>query len=289
TYQGQGMTFYQTILSKLPFDWAQYAFMHHALVAVLILAPLLAFIGTVVINNQMTFFSETIGHATLAGVAIAVLLGVENPLVVVILFSLLLALFITLVRRLSPLGSDTTLGITMSFAVALGVAILSRGGGFSKYQSYLIGDILTVTPQDNFGMFFLFLLVFALGGYFYNAILLFSLHPTLARTRGIKVFFLEITMMMLIATVVAVALPKVGLLVINALIILPAACAKNIAGNIPSYLFWAIFIGLLTSVSGLIASYYGNVASGAAMVLCQMVVFLVSLLCKRQISGALHQ
>jgi zinc transport system permease protein len=272
------MTFYQSWFSGLPFEWAQYSFMHHALVAIIIIAPLLSFIGTLAINHQMTFFSEAIGHATLAGLAAGILLGTQNPMGVMIVFSALLALVIAGIKKYSSLATDTTIALCMSFAVAVGLALLSHGGGFSRFSKYLTGDIFNITPHEIVVLLCFLVLTLLLGGYFFNRLLLFLVHPGLARARGIPLFLTESLLMIWVAVVVTVTLPWMGLLTINALIIFPAACAKNLALNIFQYILWAVVIGLISGIMGLLGSYYFDTASGASIVIVQMGFFLWSLM-----------
>ena len=141
-----------SLMSILPFEWAHYGFMQNALLAVLIVTPLLAFLGCMVVNNQMAFFSDAIGHSALTGIAIGAILGIANPLWSMLVFAFILAIGITFLRRYSAASSDTVIGIVMSFTVALGIVILSRGGGFNKYSRFLIGDLLSITPHEIAGL-----------------------------------------------------------------------------------------------------------------------------------------
>ena len=130
------MVLWSSLVGMLPFHWAEFGFMQMALLAVLVVAPLFAFLGCMVVNNQMAFFSDAIGHSALTGIAIGVILGVVNPVWSMTLFSLCLAVGITLLRKYGTASADTIIGIVMSFTVATGIVILSRGGGFSRYSRY---------------------------------------------------------------------------------------------------------------------------------------------------------
>ena len=159
------MTAWVALIDRLPFEWAHFAFMQHALLAVLLVSPLFALLGCLVISNQMAFFSEAVGHAALTGIAIGVVLGVADPTWSMMAFAVLLALSVSFLRRRSSVSPDTLIGLVMAFSVALGVVLLSRGGGFAKYSVFLIGDLLTITPAE-IGRLALILLVVAgaLGG-----------------------------------------------------------------------------------------------------------------------------
>ena len=125
------MNAWYQLIGLLPFEWAHYVFMKNALLAILLISPLFALLGCMVIHNQMAFFSEALGHAALTGIAIGVLLGVADPLWSMTAFAILLALAVSALRRYSAASTDTIIGLVMSFTVALGVVLLSRGGGFA--------------------------------------------------------------------------------------------------------------------------------------------------------------
>jgi zinc transport system permease protein len=268
---------WHAMIGQMPFEWAQYAFMHNALLTVILVSPLFALLGCMVINNQMAFFSEAIGHAALTGIAIGVVAGLGNPLWSMIAVSVLLAFSITLLRHHSAASADTIIGLVMSFAVALGVVLLSRGGGFAKYSRYLIGDILTITPGEIAGAAVLLAVIVGVWLIFFNRIALTFLNRSLAKSRGINVWLVEGLFAAAVALVVTVSIPWIGLLVINSLLILPAAAARNLARNTAQYHAFALAISLLSGVLGLIGSYYWNTASGATIVLFAMAFFLLSL------------
>lgn len=268
---------WSSLMGTLPFEWAQYAFMHNALLAVLLAAPLLAVLGSLVISNHMAFFSEAIGHASLTGVAIGVLLGLADPLWAMVVFSLLLALAVTGLRKWSAISTDTVIGLVMAAAVALGVVLLSRGGGFSRYTRYLIGDLLTINPVEIMRMALVFAGVVVVGFMGFNRVVMVSFNRSLARSRNMSPGLVETLFAAVVAVVVTVAIPWVGILVINALLILPAAAARNIARNMPNYILLSAVFSILAGVSGLVISYYLSTATGATIVLVAMAIFLLTL------------
>ena len=276
------MSGWHAILNSLPFDWAQYAFMHNALLAVILVSPLFALLGCLVINNQMAFFSEAIGHAALTGIAIGVLAGLGNPLWSMIGFAVLLAFVVSALRRVSAASTDTIIGLVMAFTVALGVVLLSRGGGFAKYSRYLIGDILTITPTELAGAAAMLAGVVLVWIFFFNRFFLTFLNRPLAKSRGIDVWFVEGLFAAIVALVVTVSIPWIGLLVINSLLILPAAAARNLSRSTAQYHALAIVISLVSGILGLIGSFYWNTASGATIVIFAMAFFAVSLVLRRR-------
>jgi len=267
----------------LPFDWLSFAFMKQALLAVILVSYLFGLLGSQVINQQMAFFSDAIGHAALTGIAIGAIMGLADPTWAMVIFSGLLALAISWLRRVTLTSTDTVIGLFMAFAVALGIVILSRGGGFARYSGYLVGDILSITPAEIRNLLILILAVTVLWILYFNQLMLISLNPSLARSRGIKVWLIEAMFSLVVAVVVTVSIKWVGLLVINSMLILPAAAARNISGNTRQYVWWSIAISLAAGISGLIASYYLSTATGATIVLISMGIFVITLGLKKVI------
>ena len=249
------------------FGWMQYDFMKNALLAILFVSPLFALLGTMVVNNRMAFFSDVLGHSALTGIALGVMLGIADPLWALIIFTVMLALAINYFKGVTGASPDTTLGVFFAMVVALGVVILSKNGGFNKYTTYLIGDILTISGGQVKLLAAAFLLTTGYWFLFGNNLLLLSVNPSLARSRGVKISLIEMSFVAVLAIIVAISIRLVGILIINSLLILPAATSRLIAHNTAKYTFYSILISLFCGVSGLIASYYWNTASGATIVL----------------------
>ncbi|MBQ7367004.1 MAG: metal ABC transporter permease [Spirochaetaceae bacterium] len=268
---------YAFINTVLPFQWLEPNFMKNALLAMLVAAPLFGALGSFVVSNKMSFFSDAIGHSALTGIAFGVLLGIRDPLIAMVGFSLILGFAIITVKTRGKSSADTIIGVFSSTSVALGIVLLSATGNFARYQKYLIGDILSITPQE-----ILLLAVVAAGAatlwvVMYNKMLLANLHRTLAKSRGIRVFATEQLFALLTALIVTIAIRWTGLLIINALLVLPAAAARFVTRSSRGYLLVAILISLLSSVVGLAASYYLGAASGATIVLVNGAIFLICL------------
>ncbi|HNX92890.1 MAG TPA: metal ABC transporter permease [Syntrophomonas sp.] len=261
----------------LPFEWTQYHFMLNALLAVLLVTPLFAILGTMVVNNKMAFFSDAIGHSALTGIAIGVLLGMGDPLLAMLAFSIILAIGISNVKARGRSSPDTIIGVFSSTAVALGIVILSREGGFAKYSNYLIGDLLSISVSQIMILTAVLLLVLLFWSIFFNQLLLVSVNSSLARSRGVNVRVVEIAFSIIVALVVTVSIQWVGILIINSLLVLPAAAARNIAVNMRQYHLITLLIAVISGLSGLICSYYWGTASGATIVLCASVLFILSL------------
>ncbi len=266
------------VVSLLPFEWTGYEFMRLALLAVLLIGPLLGGIGTIVVANRLAFFSEAIGHAAFTGIALGVILGLVNPLWSMVGFALLLTLAITWMRRRGGLSSDTAIGLVMAFTVSLGIVILSKGGSFARYTNFLIGDMLGINAGDLAGLAVLAALVGVVFLFFFNRLLLASVSPALARSRSRHPGAAELAFAATLAVVVTFSLPWIGILVINALLILPAAAARNMARNTAQFFGWSVAIALVAGVAGLIVSFYASTATGATIVLVAMGIYIVTLL-----------
>lgn len=266
--------------ANLPFEWARYEFMRNALLAVILVSPLFALMGTLVVNNRMAFFSDAIGHASLTGLGLGVLLGLADPLLALVGFALLLGFGILVLHRFTRSAMDTIISLSMSFSIALGVVLLSRGGNFNRFSQYLIGDLLSITPAE---IGWLVVTVIVVGGgllFFYNRILLIGINDSLARSRGLNTWWTQVLFVAALVMVVTMNLSWVGILIINSLLILPAAAARNLAGNTRQYVLFAMAIALISGVCGLLISYYSDTATGATIVLVAMGIYFFTLAAK---------
>ena len=266
----------------LPFSWADYKFMKNALLAIIVIAPLMGILGTMAVNNKMAFFSDALGHSALTGVALGVLLGIENEIISLLAFGVLMALIITRVKNKGNASSDTVISVFSSTAIALGLLVLSYGGGFSKYSSYLVGDILSVTPGEILSLLAVLVGVLILWSLIYNKLLLISINRELAASRGVKTVLYENIFVVAVAVAVMFSIKSVGILLINSLLILPAATSRNVAKNSRSYLCISVVISLLCGVTGLITSFYINTSAGATIVMALASVFFVTYILKKK-------
>lgn len=275
------MEIWYQLIDLLPFEWTHYVFMKNALLAVLLTAPLFALLGTMVVSSRMAFFSDVLGHSALTGIALGVVLGLPDPVWAMAVFMAGLAFVVNYFQRATDASLDTVLGVFFAVVVALGVVILSRGGGFAKYTSYLIGDILTVSPQQILRIAVIFALTVTFWVIWGNPLFLISINPVLARSRKVPVFVLQTFFSILLAVIVAFSIRFVGILMINSLLILPAAASRNIFKDLKGYTFGAVLISLASGVFGLILSYAWGTASGATIVLCAAAAYVLSVLYRR--------
>lgn len=277
------MSFWYALVDLLPFEWAQPGtsfFMKNALLAVLVISPLFGLLSTMVVENRMSFFSDALGHSAFTGMAIGTLaVSAIDPLWCAVLFAAAFALLFTWVRRRTSLASDTVIGVFSSTAVALGIFIATfDGGSFTKFNALLIGDILSVETGKIGLLAVILLLVILLWLFSFNRLMLSSVHPALADSRGIQVFWQEALFCVAIAVVVTISMTWVGLLVINSLLVLPGAAARNLARNVRQYHLFSLLFAIISGVAGLMLSYYLGSSAGACITLCLAVLFAAAFL-----------
>lgn len=275
---------YRLIDFIIPFQWVDHAFMKNALLAILLVTPLFGILGTMIVSNRMAFFSDALGHGAFTGLAIGSVIGIIKPLWGAVAFSILFALIITIIKNKSRTSTDTIIGVFSSIAIAVGIVIMSFGGSFNKYSSYLIGDLLSISPAEIVMLIIIFIGVIVLWLFIFNKLLLISINQSLASSRGVNTLLIEILFTSAVAIIVTVSIQWVGLLIINSLLVLPAAASRNITANVRQYHFVSIIIAVFSGISGLILSYYWNTATGATIVLVSGVLFFLTLVIKNRFS-----
>lgn len=260
-----------------PFSWASHTFMKNAFLAVLLVTPLFGLLSTMVVSNRMAFFADSLGHGTFTGIAVGVLVGLASPMVSLVIFSLLFAWFITYIKHKSHASMDTIIGVFSSTAIALGLMLMTHGGSFQKFSSYLIGDLLSIVPKDLAALAGVFVCVLLLWGWIFNRLLILSINTSFARSRGIHALLVESVFAAALAVVVAISIQWVGILIINSMLVLPGAAARNIANDVKHYHLASVAIALLSGLTGLILSYYLNTAAGATIVVVAAAIFFFTL------------
>lgn len=273
---------YDALGSVIPFHWADYKFMINAFLAVLLIAPLMGVLGTMAVNNKMAFFSDALGHSAFTGIALGVLLGIQNEIISLVAFGVLIALIITRVKNRGNSSSDTVISVFSSTSIAIGLLVLSYGGSFSKYSSYLVGDVLSITKKELLYLLITFVAVMAVWSLIYNKLLVITVNRELAASRGIKTTLYENIFVVMVAVVVMISIKWVGILLINSLLILPAAAARNVAKNSRQYMGFSVALSLISAVSGLLISFYADTSAGATIVTVSAVIFFVTYLLRKK-------
>ena len=280
------MELWYSLVELLPFEWAAPGtmyFMKNALLAVLVISPLFGILSTMVVTNRMSFFSDALGHSAFTGIAIGTLCGMADPMWAAILLAAAFALLFTYVQRRSNMASDTVIGVFSSTAVALGIFIATfDSGSFTKFNSLLSGDILSVEPGKIALLAVILLVVVILWLCSFNGLMLSSVHPALADSRGIQVFWQEAVFSMAIAVVVTVSMTWVGLMVINSLLVLPAAAARNLARNMRQFHLISIVAAVVAGIAGLMTSYELGSSAGASITLYLALWFAITFLLRKK-------
>ncbi len=258
------------------FSWLQYDFMRYAFLAILIITPLFGLMGTMIVNRKMAFFSDALGHSALTGIAVGVALGVNNTSVSMVAFAIVFSLLLNLISSKVSSATDTVISVFSSCSIALGLAILSQGGNFSRYSGLLVGDILSITPQEIVYLFIILVVTLVFWIFGFNKLLAVSLNRALAKSLHISAGWMENLFAVLVALIVMVSIKWVGILIINALLILPAAAARNLSENMREYHFFAILFSVFSGIVGLVISYYVNVATGPTIAILASVIYFAT-------------
>ncbi|WP_077073175.1 metal ABC transporter permease [Mailhella massiliensis] len=267
-----------SLASHFPLDGMDMRFMQQALIALVLLAPMTAALGVQVVHYRMAFFSDAVGHSAFAGVATGLVLGVD-PHLSMPLFGLAVGLIIMFMQRFSALPSDTVIGVVFSAVVAGGLAVVSRNNTIARdLQQFLYGDILTMTETDIVwlcGLFLLFVLFELLA---FNRLLYAGTSGIIARAHRVPVALFEYLFAALLALVVMFSVWGVGVLLVTAMLTVPAASARNFARSAGGMFWWAILVGTSSAVAGLALSVqpWMGTATGATIILVSCLWFLAS-------------
>lgn len=260
----------------LPFEFIDYTFMKNALLAILLITPIFAILGTMIVNNKMAFFSDALGHSALTGIAIGMLLGISNINISMIFFAVIFALLLNFIKNKTTYGADTIISVFSSIAIALGLAILAQTGSFNKYSSYLVGDILSINSSEILYLFIAFIAVILFWYFMFNKLNVISINKTLAKSRGINTKLIDNIFVILIAVIVMISIRWIGILLINSLLILPAAASRNISKSMRSYHLLSIIFSLFSGIAGLIISYYWNIPTGPMIVIISGIIYFAT-------------
>ena len=275
-------TLYNAIDMLLPFQWLSHTFMKNAFIAILIITPLFGLLSTMVVSNKMSFFADSLGHGAFTGIAVGILLGGIDPMWGATLFSVCFAIAITIIKNKGTSSTDTIIGVFSSTSIALGLVLMSFSSSLSKFSSYLVGDLLSISKGEIILLIFAFITVIILWALIFNKLLVTSLNTSLANSRGMNTLLIEIIFTCTIAVIVTITIRWVGLLIINSLLVLPAAAARNISKNVRQYHLFSVLIAIFSGITGLIISYYLNTVTGATIVLVSSAIFFITLIVRRK-------
>ncbi len=258
-------------------DLLSLPFAQRAIAAGIAIALVGGVLGVFIVLRGMSFFSDAISHASLLGVAIALLFSAP-PLFGALCIALAAAMLIAYLRGRSVLSLDTLIGVAYSAAVALGVITIGFLKGYrADLMSFLFGDVLALSTFDVALAWILSIVVLIAAFFSWREIVLSTLHRDLAAVEGVRVVRTDLLFLILVALVVAVAIRIVGVVLVTALLIVPAATAQNIARTFYSMVLWSIASSIVALIAGLLFSFAANLPSGPTIVLASSVLFVVSL------------
>ena len=277
--------FINSFLGGLPFEFLNYTFMKNAFLAILLASPIFAILGTMIVNNKMAFFSDSLGHSAICGIAIGTLFGIIDTNISMIIFACVFAILLNLVKHKVHYGADTIISVFSSIAIAIGLAILTASGSFNQYSNILVGDILSINANEITYLILTFISVLVAWYYLFNKIHAISINTSIAKSKKIDVMLVDNIFVILIAVVVMVSIRWVGILLINSLLILPAASSRNIARNMRQYHLFAVIFSMFSGITGLIISYYNNIPTGPMIVIIAGLIYFITFGLKNKIKG----
>jgi zinc transport system permease protein len=260
----------------------RYAFFVRGLLSVLLLAPLLGGISHLVVARRLSFFSAALGQAALTGLTIGIVLGepINAAYGGIFGFCMLSALAMVYVKRHASLPPDTLIGVFLSMTLGLGICLLvavTKRFNIHQVEAVMFGSLLTVTDTDLAILLGIGAAILLVLGVIYNRLLLDSLDPAVGRVSGGPSAFLDYLFVVLLTAAIVVSLKVIGALLIEALVVVPAAAARNLALTTRSYLALSIASALIAGIGGLFISTRFLVPSGGAVVLAMSTLFFVTL------------
>ncbi|CAM4105736.1 High-affinity zinc uptake system membrane protein ZnuB [Pseudomonas reidholzensis] len=264
-----------------------YGFVINALIAGLMIGPVLGGLGTLVVVKRFAFFSEAVGHAALTGVAIGILLGepYTGPYGSLFGYCLLFGILLNFLRNRTGLSPDTLIGVFLSVSLALGASLLLMLAGKINVhilENVLFGSVLTVSAQDLVVLGIVAVLVLALALPLYNRIMLASFNPQLAAVRGVAVKTLDYLFVVLVTLVTVASVKVIGAILVGALLVIPAAAARLVSQSLKGFFFVSVLIATLSTLCGILLPIVFDlpVPSGAAIILVAGVCFALAALAR---------
>lgn len=261
-----------------------YAFVVNGLLCAFVIGPLLGGIGTMVVAKRMAFFSQAVGNAALTGVAIGVIIGESYtaPYLSMFSFCLLFGLLLNFTRNRTKMSSDTLIGVFLSISLAIGATVLlwvSAKVNTHILDTVMFGSVLTVNDTDISVLLVTTLLAAVTALPLYNRMLLASLNPSLAHVRGVRVHLLEYVFVVLLTIITVACVKIVGAVLVEALLLIPAAAARNLNRSIRGFVLWSILFSTASCIIGIYAPMRWDlpVPSGGAIILVAAFIFLVSM------------
>jgi len=257
------------------------AFMQRAMIAGILLGAVSGFLGVFVVQRKISFLGSGLSHAAFGGIAMGIFLGVE-PMFLAIPFTLLIAVLMVFLKKKADISADTSIGILFSVAMAIGIIFLALNENYSAdAYSYLFGSILNVSAIDLAVVAALSLIIAVIGKIYWGRWAYSTFDMELARTSKLPVETDEYILTLLISLLIVVSIKVVGMLLLGAYLVIPAATARIVSRTFFQMSVLSIVIGAVSSIGGLILSYFVDLPSGAVIILLQAILLIVLLIAKR--------
>ena len=263
----------------------QYGFVINSLMCALLIGPVLGGVGTMVVTKRMAFFSQAIGNAAMTGVGIGVLLGESytEPYISTFSFCVLFALVLNYTKGRTQISADVLIGVFLSISLAIGSSLLlfvSAQVNTHILEAVLFGSVLTVSDTDMNVLIVATILVVAVGIPLFNRMLLASFNPSLASVRGVRVQLLEYVFVLMIALLTVACLKIVGAVLVEALLLIPAAAARNIVGSMRGFVIWSVIISTVSCIAGVLIPMQFDlpIPSGGAIIMVAASIFFLTTL-----------
>jgi zinc transport system permease protein len=261
----------------------QYGFVINALICAFFIGPILGGVGTMVVTKRLAFFSQAVGQAALTGVALGIILGepLTAPYVTLFGFCILFGLVLNFTKNRTKMSTDTLIGVFLSISMAVGASLLIFVAGKINVHivdQVLFGSILTVNDLDMTVLVVISALVMTMGVVRYNRMLMASFNPQLAHVRGVNVSFLDYLFVLMITVITVASVKIIGAMLVEALLLIPAAAARIVTRTIRGFFICTIVISTLSCLIGIIAPMLWDlpVPSGGSIVLVTAVFFYLA-------------
>lgn len=275
----------------LPFPF-KYGFVINALICGLFVGPILGAMGTMVVSKKMAFFSEAVGHAAMTGIAIGILVGEPyySPYISLFAYCILFGLIINYTKNRTKMSSDTLIGVFLAMSIALGGALLIYVAGKVNshiLENILFGSVLTVNDTDIFILVVTSIIILAVIVPYFNKMLLASFNPSLASVKGVRVKLLEYIFIVMVTIITIASVKIIGSILVEALLLIPAAAAKNISKSMRSFIVYSIIFALISCLVGIFIPIYYEISipSGGAIILISAFIFILTIIMRAMFKG----
>ena len=265
----------------------KYGFVINAMICALLIGPILGGIGTMVVTKKMAFFSEAVGHAAMTGIAVGVLLGepFSAPYISLFTYCILFGLIINYTKNRTKMASDTLIGVFLAMSIALGGSLLiyvSAKVNSHALESILFGSILTVNDTDIYILVVSAIIIGCVLIPYLNKMLLASFNPSLAIVRGVNVKLIEYIFIVIVTVITIASVKIIGSILVEALLLIPAAAAKNLSKSIKSFVSYSVIFALICCLLGVYLPIHFDISipSGGAIIMISSFIFIATTIIK---------